>query len=98
MQILRCICNETRLGMLELLHKHKEMSVNDIVAGIKKNQPLVSHHLRKLRECGVVKTRSDAQKIIYRISSAKVARLISNIAEANRTLEELCDVDKSSKD
>ena len=34
--LLRCICNETRFEILELLQKNKELCVNDFVEKLKK--------------------------------------------------------------
>ena len=47
--LLKCICDETRFEILELLQKNKELCVNDFVEKLKKDQPLVSHHLKTLK-------------------------------------------------
>ena len=41
--LLKCICDETRFEILELLQKDDELCVNDFVEELKKDQPLVSH-------------------------------------------------------
>ncbi|MBI5377627.1 MAG: ArsR family transcriptional regulator, partial [Thaumarchaeota archaeon] len=38
--LLKCICDETRFNILELLQKNKELCVNDLVSDLKKDQPL----------------------------------------------------------
>ena len=47
--LLKCICDETRFEILELLQKNHELCVNDFVNELKKDQPLVSHHLKILK-------------------------------------------------
>jgi DNA-binding transcriptional ArsR family regulator len=44
-----------------------ESSVGDIVDAMTLSQPLVSKHLRVLREAGLVEARVDAQRRIYRV-------------------------------
>lgn len=34
--LLKCICEDTRFNILELLQKNKEMSVNELVLKLKK--------------------------------------------------------------
>ena len=60
--LLKCICDDTRFEMLELLQKNKELCVNDFVEKLKKDQPLVSHHLKTLKKCGIVKSREEGKK------------------------------------
>ena len=47
---LKCICDETRFEILDLLQKNNELCVNDFVDKLKKDQPLVSHHLKTLKK------------------------------------------------
>lgn len=44
-----------------------ESPVGDIVDAMTLSQPLVSKHLRVLREAGLVEARVDAQRRIYRV-------------------------------
>jgi DNA-binding transcriptional ArsR family regulator len=37
---------------------------------------LISHHLRALKECNIVKERQEAQKVYYKLTDARLARLI----------------------
>ena len=59
--LLKCICDETRFEILELLQKDNELCVNDFVEKLKKDQPLVSHHLKTLKKCGIVKSRDEGK-------------------------------------
>jgi len=63
--LLKCICDETRFEILELLQKNKELCVNDFVKKLKKDQPLVSHHLKTLKKCGIVKSRDEGKKAMF---------------------------------
>lgn len=91
LQLLKCISEETRFSILELLQKNDEMSVNDLAAKLKKDQPLVSHHLRALKECNFVKIRENGKMSMYSIASKDVSKLISNIVNTSERMVQCCD-------
>ena len=92
--LLKCICDETRFDILELLQKNNELCVSDFVDELKKDQPLISHHLKTLKQCGIVKSREDGKKMMYKISNNQLSELITNITKASKKIPVLCD-DKS---
>ena len=88
--LLKCICDETRFEMLELLQKNKEMCVNDFVKSVRKDQPLISHHLKTLKQCGIVKSKENGKKMMYSISNNQLSELIGNITKASKKIPTLC--------
>jgi DNA-binding transcriptional ArsR family regulator len=60
------LAEETRRRILDLLAQ-EERPVGDLVALLSVNQPAVSKHLKVLREAGLVESRTDAQRRIYRV-------------------------------
>jgi ArsR family transcriptional regulator len=72
---LRCIGEPTRLRIINLLGGG-ELCVGDICRAIGKGQPLVSHHLHALRECGIVCSRQENQRVIYRLRDENLAKLV----------------------
>ncbi|MGI9566236.1 MAG: ArsR/SmtB family transcription factor [Nitrosopumilus sp.] len=91
--MLRCICDETRFEILELLQKNKELCVNDFVEKLKKDQPLVSHHLKTLKKCGIVRARNEGKKAMYTISNIQLSQLISSITKVSKKIPVLCSDD-----
>ena len=91
--LLKCICDETRFEILEMLQKNKELCVNDFVEKIKKDQPLISHHLKTLKICGIVKSRDQGKKAMYSIANNQLYELISNITNASKKIPNLCSDD-----
>lgn len=65
-QRLRILCQ-----MLE-----GECSVTSFVNSTGLSQPAVSHHLKKLRDSGLVETRRDAQTIYYSLKDPAIERII----------------------
>ncbi|MEW6043013.1 MAG: metalloregulator ArsR/SmtB family transcription factor [Thermoproteota archaeon] len=88
--LLKCICEETRFSILELLQKNGEMSVNDLVSKLKKDQPLVSHHLRALKECNIVKTKENGKMTMYSIANKDISRLIGDIVKTSEKMVACC--------
>ena len=54
---LKALSDQTRLSMLDLLAQQREpLCVCDLTAQFPQNQPTISHHLRLLREAGLIGT------------------------------------------
>lgn len=88
--LLKCICDETRFEILEMLQKNKELCVNDFVEEMKKDQPLISHHLKILKSCGIVKTRDEGKRSIYSITNTQLFEIISNITTISKKIPVWC--------
>ncbi len=76
-RFLRCIGEPTRLQILKLL-ANGERCVGELTSALNKEQSLISHHLRALKECNIVKERQEAQKVYYTLKDDRLARLIIN--------------------
>jgi ArsR family transcriptional regulator len=63
----RALGDETRLRLLEHLTAG-ERSVADLMELTELGQSLVSHHLRSLREAGLVRDRRDGRWVFYSIA------------------------------
>jgi DNA-binding transcriptional ArsR family regulator len=74
-RFLKCIGEPTRLQILKLLAKG-ERCVGELSSVLNKEQSLISHHLRALKECNIVKERQEAQKVFYKLMDTRLARLI----------------------
>jgi DNA-binding transcriptional ArsR family regulator len=74
-RFLRCIGEPTRLQILELLAEG-ERCVGELASVLDKEQSLISHHLKALKECNIVKERQEAQKVYYKLKDTRLARLI----------------------
>jgi DNA-binding transcriptional ArsR family regulator len=61
------VAEPRRRQILDLLVQG-ERPVNDLVAQLELTQPLVSKHLRVLREVGLVEVRDDGRQRIYRLN------------------------------
>jgi DNA-binding transcriptional ArsR family regulator len=73
----RALGDTTRVRILELLRRHEELSVSDLVERLGQPQPKVSNHLACLRWCGFVQTRRDHPTVYYRIADERVGELLA---------------------
>jgi DNA-binding transcriptional ArsR family regulator len=60
------IAERHRRQILDLL-RLRERSVGELVTALAVSQPAVSKHLRLLRDAGLVESRVDAQRRVYRV-------------------------------
>jgi DNA-binding transcriptional ArsR family regulator len=68
------VAEPTRRRILDLLLTG-ERPVGDLVAQLAMSQPAVSRHLRVLRDAGLVATRTDAQRRLYRLDAGPLAAM-----------------------
>ncbi len=71
---LEAIAEPSRRRILDLL-RDGERPVGELVDALRLSQPLVSKHLRVLREAGFVDVRPEAQRRIYRLRPEPLAEL-----------------------
>jgi DNA-binding transcriptional ArsR family regulator len=74
--VLKALADETRLRILESLLV-EEKCVTDLVRELGCPQPHVSHHLRILRDSGVVEGIREGKQVCYRIAPI-VQRALAN--------------------
>ena len=82
------LSDRNRLRIISLL-SGGEVCVNDIMNTLGLPQPLVSYHLRKLRESGLVSNRRDRQWIFYSLDEdawGKAAKPVAALFESPKKL------------
>lgn len=67
--VLKTLGDETRLRILESLLV-SEKCVTDLVQELRCSQPHASHHLRILRDSGLIEGQRDGKQICYRVTPA----------------------------
>jgi DNA-binding transcriptional ArsR family regulator len=71
---LEVLAEPKRRAILDLL-REGERPVGELVDQLGVSQPAVSKHLRVLKEAGLVESRTDAQRRLYRINPAPLEAL-----------------------
>jgi DNA-binding transcriptional ArsR family regulator len=73
-EVFEVLAEPNRRRILECL-RERERPVNDLVDLLRVSQPAVSKHLRVLREAGLVESRVDAQRRLYRLRAAPLRQV-----------------------
>jgi DNA-binding transcriptional ArsR family regulator len=85
------VAEPRRREILDILAT-SERSVNDLVALLGISQPLVSKHLRVLREVGLVHVRDDGRQRLYHLNGAALKPIHDWVSPYQRTWNERLDV------
>lgn len=67
-----------RLRILSALRSGEELCVCDVAHVLEVAVSVASHHLRKLREMGILKDRDDGKMVYYSLRSESVAQMVSD--------------------
>src|SRR4030043_770265 len=78
--ILKALGQPTRLQILDLL-KEGERCVCEIFPAIHQEQANVSKHLSILKQAGILDSRKDGLRILYRIKTPKILNLLTGVSK-----------------
>jgi ArsR family transcriptional regulator len=78
--ILKALGQPTRLQIIDLL-KEGERCVCEIFPAINHEQANVSKHLSILKQAGILESRKDGLRIIYRIKNQEVLELLKGVSK-----------------
>ena len=90
--IFKLLSDSSRVRIFWLLC-HCEECVVDLSATVGMSPPAVSHHLRQLRESGLVVSRRVGKEVCYRTAESERAQLLHRMIE--RTMEISCPEEES---
>ncbi|MCI2061320.1 MAG: metalloregulator ArsR/SmtB family transcription factor [Eubacteriaceae bacterium] len=79
--VFALISDATRLKILWLLC-HTEECVINIAAAAEMSSPAVSHHLRLLRQAGLIKSHKEGKEVYYTLADSEEAQLVHTIIDA----------------
>jgi len=77
----RALSDPTRLTLAAALREGEELCVCDLSWISGRSQNLVSHHLRTLRDRGLVRSRRDGKLVMYSLTSTGRSLLAAVVAE-----------------
>ena len=80
-RLFQALADPTRLAIVRVLAGAPEVCACDFTTCCDVRQPTVSHHLRVLREAGVVETERRGTWIYYRLAPAAADRLRAMASE-----------------
>jgi len=84
--ICKALSDENRLRILTIVGR-ESLPVSRIVERTGLSQPLVSHHLRELRLCGLLLVERSGPFVYHRIADAEVLSMLGNLDLLASTLK-----------
>jgi len=74
-KLFKALSDPVRLDILEFM-RDGEKCVCEIIPHVKLIQPVVSRHLKILKECGVVRAKKDGNRRLYSITDQRIFQII----------------------
>lgn len=76
--------------MLAKLSAQGSATAGELVRAAGRAQPLVSHHLRLLKDAGIVQSKRDGRNVIYSIRGRRMERALDRMDSAAADVARLC--------
>ena len=77
-KIFKALSDPVRLNILDFL-RDGEKCVCEIIPHVKLIQPVVSRHLKILKECGIVIDRKEGNRRLYSITDPQIFKIIDGV-------------------
>ncbi len=77
-EIFQQLSDSTRIRLLSMLAL-EDMCVCEMADILGMSQPAVSHHLRSLRQCGVVRYKKAGKRAVYSISDTRTGHMVRHL-------------------
>ena len=81
-QTAKILSDINRVKIIALMHREKELCVCEICDTLQLSQPLVSRHLKQMREADIVQTRQSGKWIIYMLKQNDLIECLLKTIEA----------------
>lgn len=81
--VLKVIAHPVRLEVIELLLQKKELTVGEIRDRLDIEQSLLSHHLTKMKDKGVLYSTRQGKHVIYHVAIDEIATIFECMSHCN---------------
>lgn len=76
-ETLRAMAHPQRLQIVQMLHSHSSMNVTDIHTQLDIEQAVASHHLRIMKDKGIVQVKRDGKNSVYSLTDEKYYQVLA---------------------
>lgn len=78
-KLFKALSDPVRLDILEFM-RNGEKCVCEIIPHVKIIQPVVSRHLKILKECGILSFKKDGNRRVYSITDQRIFQIIDGVS------------------
>ena len=80
-KIFHALGNKTRLDIVKLILRKKEISCKELIKKFHLSQPTMSHHFGLLLNSGILNVRKDGVRHFYKVNIGELKSIGINIAK-----------------
>lgn len=84
LETISAVTDQTRLEIIFFLGKGRAC-VNEIAGNFKLSRPAISHHLKILKNCGIVQNEKVGQETYYFLALDNLVKMLRDLADAIET-------------
>jgi len=74
-EILKTLSHPVRLSVLQSLQKEERLSVSELIVELGIEQSLLSHHLTKMKDKGILKSEREGKNIYYSLADITILKI-----------------------
>lgn len=74
-KLFKALSDETRMDIIKLLLKKKELSCQELLEKFSLSQPALSHHFNKLADAAILKVRKVGTHNFYSVDNRRLKKL-----------------------
>ena len=74
-EVLKTIAHPVRLSIIEVLDEKQSMSVTELQDHLSIEQSLLSHHLTKMKDRGILNANRDGKNIFYTLADSTLTKV-----------------------
>lgn len=84
LETISAVTDQTRLQIIFFLGNNRAC-VNEIAGNFKLSRPAISHHLKILKNCGILQNEKVGQETYYFLIRDNLVKMLRNLADAIET-------------
>ena len=92
MRMLQAVGDPIRMELVFLVGSRGPMNVTDIASQFKLSRPAISHHLKVLKDAGVLTDEKRGKEVYYRLNRRRAVDALRSLADA---IESCCPMDEN---
>lgn len=92
--MLQAVADPVRMELVFLVGSRGPLNVTDIASEFKLSRPAISHHLKVLKDAGVLVSEKRGKEIYYRLNRHRAVDALRSLADA---IEGCCPMDDGQR-